>query len=250
MIDISSEAPFERRLREAYRRRDAKISSGRYSVFNSAALFTVQSRERRLLRMLRRAGITSFAELKILDVGCGAGGMLRTFNQYGAAPRNLFGVDILSDRIAAARRLAPHIDFRCVNAEHLPFEDSSFDLVSCLTLFDTILEPNVRQTVAQEILRVVRYQGVIVWYDFRVNNLRNPDARRVGKREIQTLFAGCEIDLVATTLAPPLARVLANHAWLFAVMLEALPLLCTHYLGLIRPGRRVPKRGELLTGSA
>src|SRR5262249_34820780 len=104
-------------------------------------------------------------------------------------------------------------------------------------LFDTILEPEVRRRVADEIMRVVRRDGTIIWYDFRVNNPRNPDAKRIGKQEIGKLFPACDLQLVATTLAPPICRVLARRAWLLALALEKIPVLCTHYLGLIRPAR-------------
>jgi ubiquinone/menaquinone biosynthesis C-methylase UbiE len=217
-----------------YRRRDAAIHDDRYSIFNPGCLFAVQSRERVLLAMLRRSGRTSFSQLKILDLGCGTGVMLRTFNQYGANPQNLFGVDLLPDRLEEARRLSPLIDYRCVTAEHLPFDDESFDLVCHFTLFDTIPDPTVRNKVAREMVRVLRNDGIIVWYDFRVNNPSNPDARKIGKREIQALFQGCGIELTATTLAPPITRLLAPRGWLLATLLEKIPFLCTHYIGLIR----------------
>lgn len=235
MVSESTAAVYpEDRLRNAYARRDLRLSVDHYSVFNPANLFLQQSRDRAMLRMLKRNGISSFAGLRILDVGCGAGGMLRAFNRWGADPVNLCGVDLLQNRIDEARRLSPAIEFRCVSAVGLPFEDTSFDLVSHFALFDTILEREVRQAVAREMIRVVRNEGAILWYDFRVNNPRNRDTRRIGKREISELFAGCEIQLATTTLAPPVARLLARRAWLLASVLEKIPLLCTHYLGIIK----------------
>jgi len=227
----------EQRLKEAYARRDGKANGERYSHFNPAGLFGVQSRERVLFRMLRRNGYTSFRDLKILDVGCGSGGMLRAFNRYGALPTNLFGIDLLLDRIQTAQLLSPQIDFHCANAEHLPFGDASFHLVSHFALFDAILEQHVRQKVAQEMVRVVRGDGAIIWYDFRVNNPRNPDVRRIGRREIQALFPECHIELAATTLAPPLVRLVAPYSWVLATVLENIPWLCTHYIGMIKPKR-------------
>jgi ubiquinone/menaquinone biosynthesis C-methylase UbiE len=163
--------------------------------------------------------------------------MLRSFNHYGARPENLFGVDLLPDRIESAQRGSPHFDFRCADAQHLPFDDASFDLVSQFVMFDTILEAPVRKNVAREMVRVLRPNGVIIWYDFRFNNPRNPDTRRVGKREILNLFPDCSVELRATTLAPPITRLLAARAWLVAGLLEKIPLLCTHYIGIIRKSR-------------
>ncbi len=235
-VGISSRSAAEERLRDAYARRDAVLNRRRYSVFDPGCLFLVQSRERALLRMLGHNGYRSFDGLKILDVGCGAGAMLRTFNQYGAPTQNLIGVDLLPDRIESARLLSPGIEFHCTNAERLPFQDESFDIVSQFVLFDTILESTVRQAVAREMVRVVRKDGVIIWYDFRVNNLRNSDARAVGRREIRRLFPECQLHLKRATLAPPLARLLAPHMWLLAAALERIPALCTHYIGIVRKG--------------
>jgi hypothetical protein len=36
------------------------------------------------------------------------------------------------------------------------------------------------------------------------------------------------------TLAPPLGRWLAPRSWVLACLLEKIPLLCTHTIGIIR----------------
>jgi hypothetical protein len=83
-------------------------------------------------------------------------------------------------------------------------------------------------------IRVVRKQGAIIWYDMRVNNPRNNNSLKVSKRQVFDLFRDCKIELRATTLAPPIARLLAPRSWLLAELLEKIPLLCTHYFGIIR----------------
>lgn len=62
------------RIKEVYAIGKEKIPSQLYSFFNSASLFMVQRREVELLKSLKRLGITSLADTKILDVGCGTGG--------------------------------------------------------------------------------------------------------------------------------------------------------------------------------
>ncbi|MEZ4529091.1 MAG: hypothetical protein R2941_24530 [Desulfobacterales bacterium] len=67
-----------------------------------------------------------------------------------------------------------------------------------------------------------------------MNNPKNPDVRGVKAEEIYELFPDCQITLTRTTLAPPLARAIAPYSTLLCQILEKIPLLCTHYMGIIR----------------
>ncbi|MDI6716569.1 MAG: SAM-dependent methyltransferase, partial [Actinomycetota bacterium] len=87
---------------------------------------------------------------------------------------------------------------------------------------------------AKSMLRVVKNDGIIIWYDFRYDNPRNPDVQGVKKAEIHELFPNCKIDLKRITLAPPLARAIAPISVIACQILEKIPLLCTHYLGVIK----------------
>ena len=72
----------------------------------------------------------------------------------------------------------------------------------------------MKQRIASEMIRVVKKEGAILWYDYHVNNPWNPDVRGVKKQEIHRLFPGCRIRLQRMTLAPPLVRLLAPYSWL------------------------------------
>ena len=52
-------------------------------------------------------------------------------------------------------------------------------------------------------LRVVKPQGLILWYDFRYNNPRNPNVQGIGATEIRGLSPGRQVELRKVTLAPP-----------------------------------------------
>jgi hypothetical protein len=84
-------------------------------------------------------------------------------------------------------------------------------------------------------LRVVKPTGRILWYDYHVNNRRNADVRRVTRNEIAHLFAGCSVHLKRLTLAAPLARLVAPRSTAMYRVLNSVPFLRTHYLGVIRP---------------
>ena len=162
------------------------------------------------------------------------GGMLQRFIKYGARPENLFGIDLLPDRIAQAKELNPLIDFKCGNAEALPYEDEFFDIVMQFTMFTSILDYTMKRNIAREMLRVLKPGGIILWYDYHMDNPKNPDVRGDKEKEINDLFMKCEINLKRVTLASPLARAIAPFSVILCELLEKIPLLCTHYLGLIK----------------
>jgi ubiquinone/menaquinone biosynthesis C-methylase UbiE len=223
----------EARLRQVYARRAA--SAPRYSWFDPGHLFMVQELERRMLEALRRHDMAFLPPKRILEVGCGNGYWLREFIKWGATPENLLGVDLLRERVAHARSLSPAgVTFKGGNGTRLDCADKSFDIVLQATVFTSIRDFAVRQKVAAEMLRVLKPGGVVLWYDFHVDNPHNSDVRGIKSKEVKKLFADCRIDLEKIILAPPLLRRLAPHTWLGCHLLSAIPWLCTHYLGTIQ----------------
>lgn len=222
----------EARIRRAYEQR---TGDGRYSWLNRGHQLIVQGAERGILDAMRRAGIDSLHDRTILEVGCGTGQWLRAMVQWGAQPSRIAGLDMLTDRIVAARKMcAEDVALSVGSAAALPFNDGAFDIVLQSTVFTSILDDGLRRRAASEMLRVLRPDGFILWYDFFVDNPRNPDVRAVRKSELRALFPGCSMELRRTTLAPPLARRIAPRSWLAAAVLSTVPLLCTHYVGTIR----------------
>ena len=223
----------EARINAAYQRRTA--ADGRYSWFDHGQLFRVQQLERQILAALRGRGLAPLDSRRILEVGCGSGHWLRQFIQWGARPENVTGVDLLEGRVAQAKRLCPaHVEIHQANAASLSFADKTFDLVFQATVFTSILDRALKTQIAAEMIRVTKADGIILWYDFRVNNPWNPDVQGVKRDEIQRLFPGCDMTLRRVTLAPPVARQLAPYSWMGCCLLEKIPWLCTHYLGVIR----------------
>ncbi len=235
MFDTNHSSPEEIRIKSAYAKREHTVPVGRYSFFEIGNLFLVQQREQHILAVLRRQGVAPLDTKKILEVGCGTGYWLREFIKWGARPENITGIDLLSDRVAEAKRLCPEtVKIHCGNAAKLDFPSAVFDLVIQSTVFTSILDPHMKRQVAAEMLRVVKGEGIILWYDYYINNPWNPDVRGVKKQEIRQLFPDCQIELSRLTLAPPLTRILAPYSWLACYLLSKIPWLCTHYFGVIR----------------
>jgi ubiquinone/menaquinone biosynthesis C-methylase UbiE len=223
----------EARIRAAYQKRQQ--DDARYSWFNPAYQLLVQQRELQSIAMLSRYGFANLESKTVLEVGCGTGQWLRDFIKWGANPENIAGIDLLPDRVLRAKQLSPAaVHVQCASAAELGFGDDSFDIVLQSAVFTSILDFSMKRQVAAEMIRVSKPQGLILWYDYRVNNPSNQDVRGVKRREIYQLFPNCHVELNPTTLLPPLARALAPYSYLICYLLGKIRPLCTHYLGVIR----------------
>lgn len=222
------------RVRRAYQKRKAKGYNYRYSLFNKAFLQSVQERERVLLSMLARTLGTTLSGKSVLDIGCGTGGTLLPMLQYGFEPEACFGIDILPDRIAAARKRLPNVTFEYCSAERIPFEEGSFDLATMFTCLSSILSDSVRAEVCRESIRVLKPGGWVLIYDFRVNNPFNPDVRAVGLKELKRYYSGCRYITRTLTLLPMLGRIVAKCSPALCSLLSLCPFLRTHRMTMFQ----------------
>lgn len=227
---IDSEA---RRIERVYRKR-YEADKERYSLFNPGEHFLDITYERDFIRSLKKAGISNLAGLKILEIGCGDGRRLRNFQRLGATPSNLYGIELLDFYVKDANLLSSNCNIRQGDASDLPYNDEEFDIVYQRTVFTSIFDEEVKKNIASEMLRVLRTNRFVIWYDFHMNNPKNPDVKGIKKREIYKLFPNCDMYLKRITLAPPLARLIAPWSFLLCYSLEKIPWLRTHYLGVIR----------------
>lgn len=223
------------RLRTEYARREDRLAGQNVnSLLNPGQLYLIQQRQRELLSLFRREGFESLSDKRILEVGCGSGGVLRELLWIGAKPTLLNGVELLDWRLAEAKTATPNLPLVNADGRYLPYADHSFDLVLQFTVFSSILDEEVKQAIAAEMRRVVRPNGLIVWYDFWLNP-KNKQTRGILPAEIRKLFSDCRCDLRRITLAPPIARRLAPLSWLGCHLLESSRIFNTHYLAAIRP---------------
>jgi SAM-dependent methyltransferase len=222
------------RLRTEYADRERRLrGSDLYSFFNPGNLFMWHGRQRALLALLRRQGFETLNSFRILEVGCGQGGVLQELLSYGALPAKLFGCDLLFDRLQTAHQMLPHLPLACADGQCLPYSSAAFELVLQFTVFSSILDEQIRQHLAQEMMRVLRPGGLILWYDFWINPT-NPQTRGIRPLEVRRLFPGCQYEFRRITLAPPITRRLVGLSWQVCHFLERLKFLNTHYLAAIR----------------
>lgn len=220
------------RIRAVYARREAAGAEDKYAYWNPANLFLIQQLEKSIVKAFARHNLLPLTDRRVLDIGCGDGFWLRFFLRLGADPQNLSGIDLIDGRIEQARLLAANIDFRTGDATALPYADGSFDVVSQFTVFTSILNATIKRQIASEMLRVLRQDGVVLWYDFVINP-KNRDTKGIAQGEIRSLFPACNYDFTRVTLAPPLTRLLARQSSVACAVLESIPLFRTHTLALI-----------------
>jgi SAM-dependent methyltransferase len=234
---IQKDDALSSRIHAAYDRRRRNVAPDRYARSTPRELCGQHERELRMMSLLRKAGLdltdNDLTDKRVLEVGCGTGSTLRLLLEYGAKPENLFGIDILQDRVERARSMNPAIQCFRGSGTQLPFHDGAFDLVIQFTTFTSILDSESRQAMAEEIQRVLAPGGRLLWYDFTFNNPWNPDVRGIKPSEIQHLFAGFKITGMRITLAPPLGRVIARISYPLYHLLAQIPLLCTHYVCVV-----------------
>lgn len=117
--------------------------------------------------------------ISILDVGCGAGQIAIPAAQLGA---KVTGIDLASNLIEQARERAQSVNleitFEQGDAEALPYNDESFELV--VSLIGAMFAPRPER-VASELVRVCRRGGRIVMANWTPNGFIGELFKTVGK---------------------------------------------------------------------
>lgn len=115
--------------------------------------------ERRIPWQIRRlaARLQPWEGKRLLDVGCGTGQWLIAAAERGAIP---LGVDISQVAIRACKKALPQAQLFCCPAENLPFENSQFDVVSCLGSLEHFLDP---ESALREMVRVAKPKATFLF---------------------------------------------------------------------------------------
>lgn len=134
----------------------------------------VRGREVRWLRSALRSVSAGEPGPTLLDIGCGAGGLLRLLAP--SIGRGI-GVDVSEEMLAEARLgsagLADSgkLEFRLIDGPRLPFPDASFDAVISFLSY----RYTDRDRLAPEILRVLKPGGVFICVDMVADRTRFPE---------------------------------------------------------------------------
>jgi len=217
-----------RAVAERYARRAA---GNLYSPLRPEVWQGLQERQRAMLRRFKAAGIADLAPLRVTEVGCGDGGNLLELLRLGARPEHLTGLELLPERHAAARHALPAASTVWLgDATQAPVAPGSQDIVLQSTVFSSLLDDAFQQRLASAMWQWLKPGGAVIWYDFTVNNPRNPDVRGVPLARVQALFPHGRITTRRVTLAPPISRLVCRVHPAAYGLVNTLPWLRTHVL--------------------
>lgn len=105
------------------------------------------------------------SELKLLDLGCGSGGMIEYFISRGFEKKNIIGLDLSDIRIEKAKKSIPGITF--LTGDLLTFElnNESFDLITSFDLFSHLSTHDQILTGLLKVKEHLKNDGIFLWYD-------------------------------------------------------------------------------------
>ena len=152
---------------------------------------------------------------------------------WGFKENHLSGLELDSNRAEIVQLALPNAELKIGNAVNLPWDSNKFDFVVPSTVFSSILKSNVSELIAQEIKRVLKPEGGLIWYDLAVNNPNNTDVKGVKTKELNRLFPDFNSKIHSVTLAPPIARFITPKSITLACILNSIPFLRTNLIGIL-----------------
>jgi len=112
------------------------------------------------LRFLEQTGLLR-PGMKIVELGCGTATLTDALYQKGD---DIVGCDVSEVAIGRAREKYPHLNLSVQNAEQLPWENESFDVILSFDVLEHLFEPDKHLS---EVYRVLKPNG---YYLFQTPN--------------------------------------------------------------------------------
>lgn len=238
---MSNETHHDVELRAVAARYARRTDNARYSILNPEVILSTQECQREMLFMFRSAcGFTaeSMRQIRVVDVGCGFGGHLLNFLRFGVSPENLFGIELLPDRVAYARTRVPSaVVIHEGDASTADLPPASQDVVFQSVVFSSLLSDSFQEQLAERMWSWLRPGGGVLWYDFIYNNPNNADVRGVPLKRVRELFPNGEISTRRVTLAPPISRRVCRLHPAAYHLFNMIPWLRSHLLCWIQKTR-------------
>jgi SAM-dependent methyltransferase len=213
------------RVYEGYRQNPRKRRAWSAANAGNAAM-----REEVLRALLGLVPQTLTGDGLVLDAGCGGGWWLAALRDRGVASERLLGVELLAERVAAARERLPGARVLAGDVRSLALADGSCALAMLFTVLSAMgSREDVRRALG-EVRRVLAPGGAVAVWEPRVWT-PNRHTRLIGLAELREGLGVSELNVRSLTLLPPLARRVGR---LYGPLARLAPLR-THRLIVARP---------------
>ena len=125
-----------------------------------------RGRDRRFLQMIQNyvETLPNDRPLKVLDLGCGTGVVVRLLANTLSPSSTIHGADVSAVFLKEAARLSPNIEAQWdhVSPEKLPYAESTFDAITMHTLLSHVPDP---EHLLNEARRVLKKSGRLIVFD-------------------------------------------------------------------------------------
>ena len=162
--------------------------------------FHGQLDEEKLVKTLLAYGYDNFQQVSVLDIGCRDGRWLRKFQDWGALPERLVGIDFYHPIVDQAKKLSmPGIQFIEAYPDELNFEDQKFDIVLVFGVLMHVLDESLRKKIGRELLRVLSDDGIIITFNLTKDAVAKLEpylaytSIGLGQEELINIFPNCSI---------------------------------------------------------
>jgi ubiquinone/menaquinone biosynthesis C-methylase UbiE len=141
-----------------------------------------------------------------LEIGCGTGRATRHLSNILSPNSRLVASDISQDMLAVAKEKLRNrnIEWKIIDAESLPFESDSLDLIVCY--FGYMFVPDKTKAFA-EALRVLRKGGMLLMATW--DTIENNDPSHVFRKTVERYFGETlpESSKIASSMHDPAANI-------------------------------------------
>jgi ubiquinone/menaquinone biosynthesis C-methylase UbiE len=166
------------------------------------------------------------------------GESLVEFLSLGFQPENLYGVDLLPERIDMARKRFPNANWLVADARGIDFPTGYFDITTESTMFVQITDDQIAKDIALEMIRVTKKDGYILLADWSFPKPGDPNYCPLDRKRMRSLFPQSKVNLEKSfhgAIVPPVGRFLSKRLpSLYLLVQRLIPFLVAQRVWVLR----------------